>query len=85
MAPLFLVSQKTWIPLIGTFAALKIIKIYIIEKIMAPQSWGGQELKKKKPPNAMKVNSQTPKNFLTCCPVAIRVQRWFVKIQMALL
>ncbi len=42
---------------------------------MAPQSKGGQKLKKKKPPSAMKVGSQTPTKFLVFCYVAIKVQK----------
>jgi hypothetical protein len=54
------------------------------EKVMAPQSKGGQELKKK-PLNITKVSSQTPKNFLVCCCVDIRVERQFIEIQVAFL
>jgi hypothetical protein len=42
---------------------------------MAPQSKGGQELKKNKPPNVAKAGSQTPTKFLVCCSIAIEVQR----------
>ncbi len=49
------------------------------------QSRGGQKLPKKKPQNATKVGSQTPKKFIVCCSVVIRVQKWFVKLQVALL
>ncbi len=42
---------------------------------MAPQTKQGQELKKNKPPNTIKASFQTPKIFLVCCSVAIRVQR----------
>jgi hypothetical protein len=43
---------------------------------MAPQSRGGQKLKKKKTPsNATKANSQTPKRILIYCFVIIRIQR----------
>jgi hypothetical protein len=42
---------------------------------MALQSRGGQEFFKNKPLNATKVDSQTPKNFLICCSVVIRVSR----------
>jgi hypothetical protein len=46
-----------------------------IEKFMAPQSRGGQKLKKKKPLNATKASSQTPKKILVCYSIAIKVQR----------
>jgi len=42
---------------------------------MGPQIKRGQELKKKKPPNTIKVGFQTPQKFLVCCFVAIKVQR----------
>jgi hypothetical protein len=46
----FLCLNKTWTPPIGAFVALKIIKKQNkIEKVMAPQSRGGQEPKKKPP------------------------------------
>jgi hypothetical protein len=31
--------------------------------------------KKNKPPNATKASSQTPKKFLVCCFITIKVQR----------
>jgi hypothetical protein len=40
---------------------------------------------KKKPPNAIKIGSQTPKKLFLCCSIAIKVQRWFLELQMALL
>jgi hypothetical protein len=42
---------------------------------MAPQSRGGQKLKKNKPPNVIKASSKTPKKILICCFVAIKVQK----------
>jgi hypothetical protein len=47
---------------------------------MARQSRGDQIFKKNKPPNATKVDSQTPTKFLACFFVVIKVQRWFVKL-----
>jgi hypothetical protein len=41
---------------------------------MGPQSRRGQKLKKK-PLNATKINSQTPKKILVCSSIDIRVQR----------
>ncbi len=52
---------------------------------MAPQSRGGKKLKKKKPLNATKAGSQTPKKILVCCSISIRVQKWFVEFQVVLL
>jgi len=40
---------------------------------MARQSKKVQELKNNLPPNATNANSLTPKKFLLCCLVAIRV------------
>jgi hypothetical protein len=42
---------------------------------MALQSRRGQELKKNKPPNATKANSQTPTKFLVCCYVDVKVKK----------
>jgi hypothetical protein len=55
------------------------------KKVTAPQSTWGQELKINKPPNIINADSQTPKKFLVCCSVVIRVQKWFVELHMALL
>jgi hypothetical protein len=35
----------------------------------------GVKNSKNKPPNAIKTGSQTPKNFLVCCFVVVRIQR----------
>jgi hypothetical protein len=51
---------------------------------MAPQSRGGQELKKK-PPNVTKIGSQTPTKFLVCCSIDIIFQRQIVELQLAFL
>jgi hypothetical protein len=42
---------------------------------MALENQGGQELKKKKPSNTTKADSQIVQKFFICCFVAIRVQR----------
>jgi len=46
---------------------------------MTPQNKGGQEFKNKSP-NAIKAGSQTPTQFLICCYVVVKVQRFFVKL-----
>jgi hypothetical protein len=51
---------------------------------MTPISKGGQELKPK-PTNVIKIGSWTPKKFLVCCYVVIKVQKWFVEFQMVFL
>jgi len=51
---------------------------------MALQSRGVNNSKNKWP-NVTKASSQTPKKILVCCFVAIRVQKWFVELQVALL
>jgi hypothetical protein len=43
---------------------------------MAPHSKGGQKFKKK-PLNTTKTNFETPKKYILCCFVAIRVPMWF--------
>ncbi len=52
---------------------------------MAPQNIGGSKTQKNKPPNVSKVSSQTPTKFLVCISITIRVQRWFVELQVAFL
>ncbi len=47
---------------------------------MAPQSREGQKLKRTKPLNATKASSSTPKTFLVCCSIAIKVPRGFVEL-----
>jgi hypothetical protein len=42
---------------------------------MTPQSKGGQELKKNKPLNIIKVNSRTPQKIVVCCSIAIKVEK----------
>jgi hypothetical protein len=63
--------NKTWTPLISTFNTLKIIKKHIwIEKITAPQSKGGQELKNN-PPNTIKLVPKHPKTSLYVVPLLL--------------
>jgi hypothetical protein len=51
---------------------------------MAPKVEGSRT-KKKQTIECYKAGSQTPKKFLECCSVAIKVQRRFVKLKVALL
>ncbi len=66
------------------FSALKIVKNGIELKKLWPFNRRGQNFKKK-PPNTTKVGSQTPKKFLVCCFVVVKVQKQFVELQVALL
>jgi hypothetical protein len=52
---------------------------------MGPQSRRVKNSKKQIRLNATKASSWTPKKFLVCCFVAIKVQKWFVKLQVTLL
>jgi hypothetical protein len=52
---------------------------------MAPQSREGSKTQENKPLNTTKAGSKTPKNLFICCFLVIRVQKWFVKLQMAFL
>jgi hypothetical protein len=75
MAPLFLVFKQNLTPSIGTSNALRIIKNRIkLRKLWAPKVEGVKNYKKK-PLNATKTNSQTPKKIFVCCSIDIRVQR----------
>jgi hypothetical protein len=51
---------------------------------MAPQSKGGQKLQKHLL-NTTKAGFKTPRKFILCCFVAIRVLMSFVGLQVALL
>jgi hypothetical protein len=42
---------------------------------LQPQEYRDQELKKNKPSNATKADSETSKTFLVCSSVAIRAKR----------
>jgi len=45
-----------------------------MRKLQPPKVKGVKNLKNK-PPNTTKVGFQTPKTFLVCCSIAIRVQK----------
>ncbi len=47
---------------------------------MAPQSKRDKKTQKNKPPNVTKAGSSTPKKFLVCCSIAIKVPRRFVEL-----
>jgi hypothetical protein len=48
---------------------------------MGPQSIGAEELKKTNHQMLQKTSSQTPKTFLVCFSITIRVSRLFVELQ----
>jgi hypothetical protein len=52
---------------IGATRALKIVKNEIEMKKLWPLEVEDVENSKKKPTNAMKIGSQTPRKFLVCC------------------
>jgi hypothetical protein len=73
--------KKIWNPPIVASDTLTIIKNGLKnEKVIAPENKRGWNLKKNKAPNTTKADSQTPKKFIVCCSVAIKVQRWFVEL-----
>jgi len=77
--------NKAWTPLIGAFCAQKIIKNGIeLKKLCHPQIRGGPRTQKKTI-KRYKTSSQSPHKFLIGCFVAIKVQKWFVKLQLVLL
>jgi hypothetical protein len=65
--------------LLAQFGALKIIKKEQNWKTYDSSKWRGSTTKKEKP-NIIKADSSTPKIFIVCCSIVIRVQRWFVKL-----
>ncbi len=80
----FQCPNETRTPPLDTSSTLKIVEMEQNREVMAPQSKGGQKLKKK-PSNTTKANSQTCKKFLVCCFVVTKVQRQFVEVQVAFL
>jgi len=51
-----------------------------MRKLHAPKVKGSRT-QKNKSPNNTKADSWTPKEFVVCCSVAIRVPRWFIELQ----
>jgi hypothetical protein len=81
----FWCGNKTWPSPHPTLGTLTIIENRLEMRKLWPPKLKRVENSKKKPPNTTKVGSQTPKKFFLCYFVAIRVQRWFVKLQAILL
>jgi len=77
---LYWCPNKTWTSSISAFGTLK-----IIEELKKLFERVNNSKKKNKPPNVIKANSQTAKNNFVYCSIVIRVQRRFVKLQVALL
>jgi hypothetical protein len=74
-----------WCPTLGASKALKIIKNELKMRKLQPLKVKGVKNSKKQITEHYKAGSQRPKKFFICCFVPIRVQRWFVKLKMALL
>jgi hypothetical protein len=81
----FYCPNKTWTPPISTYNTLNIVKNIINLKKIEPPKLEGVNFFIKKALNVIKVDSQTPQKFLLRCFVAIKIEIWFVKIQMELL
>jgi hypothetical protein len=79
-APLFLGSKQNLNPSSWRIWHINNCKKHIRnEKVMAPQSKGGQKLKKDNlASHSTKADSQTPKKFFVFCFVVFRVQGRFV-------
>jgi hypothetical protein len=56
-----------------------------IEKVTAPQSRGGQELKNTNHQMLRRPIPKHPKKFLGCYFIAIKIQKWFVEISCGIL
>jgi hypothetical protein len=76
--------NKTWTPPLGTFDTLTIVKYKIKWKKLQPLNIKGFKNSKKKTTENY-LRSKHPKNFILLCFFVIRVQKWFVKFQVALL
>jgi hypothetical protein len=75
----FSCPNKTWTHPIGTYDTLKLVKNGLELKKLQPPKVKGVKNSKKQTTNHYKVKCWSPKTFLVCCCVAIRVQRWFVE------
>jgi hypothetical protein len=58
-----------------SFDTLTIVENGLEMRKLWPPKVKGVKNSKNKPPNIRKVSSRTPKKFLVCCSIAIRVQR----------
>jgi hypothetical protein len=82
----FWCPNKTWTSPLEASHTLTVVESGLEMRKLGPlKIKRSRTHKKNKPLNITKVNSWTPKNFLLCCYVVIRVQRWFLEFQMALL
>ncbi len=85
----FWCPHKTWIPPLGASNTQTIVENGSEMRKLWPPKVKGVKNSKKQTIEHHKASSQTPKRFLAlwllCCFDAIRVQRWFVEIWVALL
>ncbi len=72
-------SKKTWTPFFSAFENTNNNWKWIRnEKVTTPQNKSFKK-SKNKPLNTTKASSQTPKNFLVCCFVVIKVPKMIYK------